>query len=61
MVSDCEKRQGKGKFSESFNGIFVFHREQDPLVLSCASNFNEEGALSLWQEQRGEVGSFTRM
>lgn len=29
-------------------------REQDPLVLSCTCNFNEEGALSLWQRQREE-------
>lgn len=29
-------------------------REDDPLVLSCAGSFNEEGALSLWQRQREE-------
>ncbi|KAJ7339512.1 hypothetical protein OS493_005911 [Desmophyllum pertusum] len=29
-------------------------REEDPLILSCAGSFNEEGALSIWQRQREE-------
>ncbi|XP_078381614.1 uncharacterized protein LOC144664361 isoform X2 [Oculina patagonica] len=29
-------------------------REEDPLILSCAGSFSEEGALSIWQRQREE-------
>lgn len=40
--------------------LFIPLREDDPLILSCAGSFNEEGALSLWQRQREEVSSYSR-
>ena len=46
------------KFVNLFS--FIPRREDDPLVLSCAGSFNEEGALSLWQRQREEVSSYAR-
>ena len=39
---------------------FMSHREEDPMILSCAGSFNEEGALSIWQRQREEVSNYTR-
>lgn len=39
---------------------FIYHREEDPLILSCAGSFSEEGALSIWQRQREEVSKKLR-